>query len=132
MDNRFDWDHVLAGEGNASNKATGYHMESAAGGAATIRPGGQVTKFSNGVYRAPVDVWDATRNTWVEKKCESSFFPASWSRARIEFEMSEAFKLGRVNGPIGAPFQAVSPSGITIQFNWDAKNSRTTFYPLGQ
>ena len=60
---------------------------------------------------------------------------AEWGNRRhkdllvtITYEVTEAFK----NGNPGTRFQATSPSGITIQFSWDAKNQRTTFYPLGK
>ncbi len=130
-DNRFDWDHVLAGEVNAAHKATGYHWEDAAGGAARINPLGTVKHNPNGTYEAPVQVWDSSRG-WVDKSRESTFFPADWSLARVQFEVSEAFKLGQAQGLAGTRFQAISPSGIEIQFSWDAKNRRTTFYPLGK
>jgi len=120
-------DHVLAGEVNAKGKATGYHAEFAADGAARIAPGATVTQNANGTYDAPVQIWDAARGQWVDKSRESTFFPSSWSQARIEYEVTEAFK----TGVPGTRFQGTSPSGITIQFSWDAKNQRTTFYPIG-
>ena len=111
-------------------KATGYHAEFAAEGAARIRPGSTVTVNADSTYSALVDVWDASKNTWVEKvsnKGESTFFPTSWSQARIQYEVSEAFKKGSPK----ASFVENTPSGIRIQFHWDPKNQRTTFHPLG-
>ncbi|MEW6100382.1 MAG: EndoU domain-containing protein, partial [Pseudomonadota bacterium] len=98
-----------------------------ADGAARIKPGAQVLYHPNGTYEAPVQVSDANKGVWVDKARESTFFPPSWSQARIEYEVTEAFKQGRP----GTKFEAVSPSGITIRFSWDSKNGRTTFYPLG-
>ncbi len=124
----FDMDHVLAGEINAAGKATGYHAEFAADGAARIKSGAAVTHNANGTYEAPVQVFDAGKGIWVDKVRESTFFPPSWSQARIEYEITEAFK----QGTPGTRFEVASPSGITIRFSWDAKNQRTTFYPLGK
>lgn len=129
--NNFDLNHVLAGEINASGKATGYHAEFAAGGAARIRPGSAVTQNADGTYSAQIDIWNPTTNRWVQKianKGESTFFNPSWSEARITYEVSEAFK----KGVPGTRFEATSPSGIKIQFNWDSANGRTTFHPLGR
>jgi filamentous hemagglutinin len=127
--NKFDWNHVLAGEVNAAGKATGYHAEGAAEGAARIAPNAKVTQNPNGTYEAPVQVWSDGGKQWVDKPRESTFFPADWSRARIEFEVSEAFKVaGPISGEAGV--RGVSPSGISIRFHADLKNQRTTFYPL--
>ena len=87
-------------------------------------------KFNaNGTYEAPVQVFDASKGKWVDKKFESTFFPPSWSQARIEYEVSEAFKNKRVN-PAGG-WIGESPSGIDIQIYLNPKNQRTTFYPYG-
>jgi Bacterial EndoU nuclease len=125
--NKFDWDHVLAGEVNAAGRATGYHAENAAEGAARIAPNAKVTQNPNGTYEAPVQIWSEGNNHWIDKPRESTFFPADWSRARIEFEVSEAFKV-KVPGARGEV--GTTPSGIRIQFFWDATNQRTTFYPF--
>lgn len=75
-----------------------------------------------------MQIWDAAKGEWVDKVRNSTFFPPSWSQARIEYEVSEAFK----KGAPGTGFDATSSSGIQIQFRWDAKNQRTTFYPIGK
>ncbi|HEU4459697.1 MAG TPA: hemagglutinin repeat-containing protein [Methylibium sp.] len=126
--NRFDMDHVLSGEINASGRATGYHAEFAADGAARITPGAAVTQNANGTYRAPVQVWDEATRQWVDKAVQSTFFPPSWSEARVTYEVTEAFR----QGTPGTNFQAWAPSGLRIQFRWDPKNQRTTFFPTGQ
>lgn len=125
-DNRFDMDHVLEGEINSKGNATGYHAELAADGASRIKPGAEIKYNENGTYEAPVQVWDAGKGQWVDKARDSTFFPPSWSQARIEYEVSEAFK----QGTPGTNFVKTSPSGINIQFYWDPKNQRTTFHPL--
>ncbi|MEW6100380.1 MAG: EndoU domain-containing protein [Pseudomonadota bacterium] len=96
-----------------------------------MKPGAQVLYHPNGTYEAPVQVWDANKGVWLDKKNISTFFPPSWSQARIEYEVAEAFKAAVQAGrdPLKS-FQFDSPSGIKIQFHWDAKNQRTTFYPL--
>jgi len=81
-----------AGEVNPVGRATGYHAEFAADGAARIKPGATVTHNPNGTYEAPVQVFDAAKGEWVDKFAKSTFFPPSWSQARIEYEISEAFR----------------------------------------
>ena len=85
-------------------------------------------QYPNGTYEAPVQIYDASKGQWVDKYAESTFFPPEWSEARITYEVTEAFK----QGTPGTRFEGTTPSGMKIQFNWDAKNQRTTFYPLGQ
>jgi filamentous hemagglutinin len=111
LDNKFDWDHVLSGEINPAGKATGYHAETAAAGAARITPGAAVKQNANGTYEAPVQIWDQTSGQWVDKVRQSTFFPADWSQARIEYEVSEAFKV-RVSNSSGPGTIGTSPSGI--------------------
>jgi hypothetical protein len=131
--NRFDMNHVLSGEINGAGRATGYHAELAADGSARIRPGSSVTQNPNGTYTAQVDVFDAAKGGWVEKKGSgggiSTFFNPSWSQARIEYEVAQAFRNGRIKSPTERSFTAPTPSGIQIQFFSDGV--RTTFYPLG-
>jgi hypothetical protein len=130
-DNHFDLAHVLPGEINPSGKATGFHAEDAAQGASRITPGADIKQNSNGTYEAPVQLFDDKSKVWVDKPgIGSTFFPKDWSEARIKFEASEAFKVGKINGLAGTRFIEISPSGIPIQFNWDPRNKRTTFYPL--
>lgn len=121
----FDMDHVLAGEINAAGKATGYHAEFAADGAARIKPGATVTHNANGTYEAPVQVFDADKGIWVDKVRESTFFPPSWSQARIEYEVSEAFKSRQML--TAQKWSGTSPSGIEIE--GFINPGRTTFYP---
>lgn len=73
-----------------------------------------------------MQVWDAKKGLWVDKARESTFFPPSWSQARIEYEVSEAFKNKQMLG--ATKWQGTSPSGMMIEgFTTPA---RTTFYPL--
>ena len=138
--NNFDMNHVLSGEINGAGRATGYHAELAAEGSARIRPGSAVTQNANGTYTAQVDVFDAAKvnpqtgvtGAWVEKvsnKGQSIFFNPSWSEARIEYEVAQAFK-DRQPTKIANQWVGTSPSGIKIQGFSDP--TRTTFYPLGK
>lgn len=78
-----------------------------------------------------MQIFDASKGQWVDKERRSTFFPPSWSQARIEYEVTEAFKAAIQSGrDPSKSFQFDSPGGIKIQFHWDAKNQRTTFYPL--
>jgi Bacterial EndoU nuclease len=130
--NNFDMAHVLSGEINPGGRATGYHAEFAADGQARITPGATLTQNANGTYEAPVQIWNDVTKQWVDKVTfsggigRSTFFPPSWSEARVTYEVTEAFK----NGLPGTSFQATTPSGIRIQFYWDATNQRITFFPL--
>jgi hypothetical protein len=124
----FDMNHVLAGEINKSHKATGYHAEFAADGAARINPDAQVVYHPNGTYEAQVQIFDASKGQWVEKERKSTFFPPSWSQARIEYEVAEAFKNRTMQGP--SKWSGISPSGIPIEGY--INTNRVTFYPKGQ
>jgi len=127
----FDMNHVLSGEINAAGRASGYHAELAADGAARIRPGSTVTHNANGTYSAQVDVYDAAKGVWVEKtanKGESTFFNPAWSQARIEYEVAEAFKERRMLS--STQWQGTTPSGIEI--GGYTSPTRTTFYPTGK
>jgi hypothetical protein len=123
--NNFDMDHVLTGEVNAKGKATGYHAEFAAEGEARIQPGAEIKYNANGTYEAPVQIWDAAKGAWVDKVRNSTFFPPSWSQARIEYEVSEAFKSKQMLD--ATKWQGTSPSGVVIE--GFVTPTRTTFYP---
>jgi hypothetical protein len=136
VDNNFEWDHVLAGEpknaGTSQSKGTGFHAESQANGAARIPEGAVITPLDGGTYKAPVQIWDELHGAWVDKVAQSTFFPKNWSLAKIEFEVTEAFKVGEAKGLARTSFKEYSPAGIEIQFHWDVTNQRTTFYPTGK
>jgi len=121
---------TASGEINASGKATGYHAEIAANGEARITPGAALTQNANGTYEAPVQRWDGAKMDWIDKKNISTFFPPSWSEARITYEVTEAFKI-KIPDPRGG-WTSTTPSGIEIRLFWDPKNQRTTFYPTGK
>lgn len=131
--NNFDMAHVLSGEINASGKATGYHAELAADGAAQIVPGTAIVKNANGTYQAPVQVWDDTTLSWVTKvkpngqPQPSTFFPLDWSAQRITYEVTEAFKNKTMTG--ASQWEGISPSGIRIRGYINP--NRVTFFPLG-
>lgn len=129
--NNFDMNHVLSGEINAAGKATGYHAELAADGAARIRPGSAVTQNPNGTYTAQIDVFDLATSVWVEKTSfggKSTFFNPSWSEARIEYEVAQAFKDRKMLS--ATQWEGITPSGIQIQGY--TSSTRTTFYPTGK
>jgi hypothetical protein len=124
--NSFDMGHVLAGEVNPKGKATGYHAEFAADGGARIKPDANITHNANGTSEASVQVWDGKSGGWVDKKNISTFFPPSWSEARIAYEVTEAFKNKQMID--GTKWRGVSPSGIAIE--GFTHPGRTTFYPV--
>ncbi len=87
------------------------------------------THHKNGTYDAPIQLWSDESKSWIGKFNNSTFFPADWSKARIMFEVTEAFKAARPK--TGVPgVRGTSPGGVDVQFHWDSKNDRTTFYPL--
>jgi len=121
-----------------TGKATGYHAEFAAAGAARIRPDATVIKNADRTYTAPLQIFDMSKGEWVDKIRPngtvqlSTFFPPSWSEARITYEVSEAYKVGQSKGLAGGRFVETTPSGLKVQYSWDIKNQRTTFYPVGR
>lgn len=92
---------------------------------AHIKPGTRTQPNANGTYEGLVEMFDAKGEIWVSKKNVSTFFPSDWSRARIEFEVTEAFKLRQMHG--NSKWTGTSPSGIVIE-GYTSPN-RTTFYP---
>lgn len=84
----------------------------------------------NGTYEAPVQIYDESKGKWVDKAKPSTFFDPRRSEAKIESEVSEAFK-SKVEAPSGNGWEGTTPTGIKIQFYWDEKNQRTTFHPIG-
>ncbi|RZL90286.1 MAG: hypothetical protein EOP82_16175 [Variovorax sp.] len=51
---------------------------------------------------------------WIDKKARSTFFPQSWSEARLSFELADAFSKWP-HETTGA-FIATTPSGVKVQF----------------
>ena len=72
-------------------------------------------------------IWDGATLSWVDKARESTFFPLSWSEARITYEVTEAFKNKTMLS--AQKWEATTPSGIKIEGFINA--TRITFYPLG-
>lgn len=80
----------------------------------------------DGPYEAPIQIWNEQRGEWLGKARESTFFPRSWSQARIEYELAEAFTKRKMLDD--HKWQGVSPGGLIIEGFTSAK--RTTFYPV--
>jgi hypothetical protein len=77
-------------------------------------------------YEAPIQIWDERKGEWLGKARASTFFPRSWSQARIEYELVEAFQKRKMLDD--QKWQGVSPGGLIIEGFTSAK--RTTFYPV--
>lgn len=73
---------MLAGEVNATGKATGYHAEFAADGDSQIKLGATPTLNANGSYEALVQIWEAGKGVWVDKKNISTFLVSGAHRVR--------------------------------------------------
>jgi len=73
-------------------------------------------------------VFDLKSGVCVDKKNILTFFPPDWSRARIEFEVTESFKMRQMHGD--TKWTGTSPSDIVIE-GYTSPN-RTTFYPTRQ
>ena len=141
VENKFDLAHVLAGDLKRDGTGSGYHAEFAADGNARIAPGAEIRYNRNDTYEAAVQIWNPDKinpatgrpGMWVDKvnrrgdQVHSTFFPPSWSEARIKYEVSEAFRGRTTLGP--AKWSGTTPSGIEI-VGYSNPN-RTTFYPLG-
>ena len=141
VENKFDLAHVLAGDLKRDGTGSGYHAEFAADGNARIAPGAEIRYNRNDTYEAAVQIWNPDKinpatgrpGMWVDKvnrrgdQVHSTFFPPSWSEARIKYEVSEAFRGRTTLGP--AKWSGTTPSGIEI-VGYSNPN-RTTVYPLG-
>jgi hypothetical protein len=136
--NQFDMQHSLSGDINAKGKGSGYHAEFAANGEARIKPGATVNRNADGTYEAPVQIWNPDKliagggkGAWVDKARNSTFFPETWSEARVLYEVGAAYKVKEPH-PSGLGYLGRTPSGLEIKFTWDQQNQRTTFYPTGK
>lgn len=109
---QIDIEHIAQGHINRVGKAVGFHHEPSGEGVSRVS---SYTKppDANGVYEGTVQVQNAA-GQWIDKSQPSTFFPQSWSEARLSFELAEAFK----QRPSGAPtgFFATMPSGVKVQF----------------
>ena len=95
-------------------KAVGYHYEPGATGAKVVKY--TSPPDANSVYKGKVAIKGEGSNQWILKKNESTFFPQSWSEARVKYEITEAYKKGSKYQQLKEPFIGVTPSGIPVQF----------------
>ena len=85
-------EHIFHGEINASGKAVGFHHESSIGSIGKARTTAITgAENSQGVYRGTVEVFDKASGTWIAKVSQSTFFPKSWSRAKVLSEIRGAY-----------------------------------------
>ncbi|MCW9710672.1 EndoU domain-containing protein [Avibacterium sp. 21-586] len=106
---------------NNRGNAVGYHHEPSGTQA-------RVTQYTSppnaqGVYKGKVALQGKDSNQWVPKRAESTFFPQSWSEARVKYEITEAYKRGGDIQSDGS-FIGKTPSGILIKFVPPPKNSK--------
>lgn len=108
---QIDIEHIAQGHINRVGKAVGFHHEPSGEGVARVS---SYTKppDAGGVYEGTVQVQNAA-GEWIDKKTPSTFFPQSWSEARLNYELAAAFNDRKlVNGKwIGR-----SESGIDVEF----------------
>ncbi|OUM03382.1 DUF637 domain-containing protein [Variovorax sp. JS1663] len=109
---QIDIEHIAQGHINRVGRAVGFHHEPSGEGVARVN---SYTKppDANGVYEGTVQVQNAL-GQWVDKSRSSTFFPQSWSEARLNYELTIAFnnKAIEPNGQwIGRTY-----SGIKVQF----------------
>ena len=71
---------------------------------------------ANSVYKGKVAIKGEGSNQFILKKKESTFFPQSWSEARVKYEITEAFKKRPLNLPKDKGFTATTPSEVPIKF----------------
>jgi filamentous hemagglutinin len=96
---------------NRVGKAVGFHHEPSAEGAARVS---SYTKppDANGVYEGTVQVQNAA-GQWIDKKTPSTFFPQSWSGARLNYELTTAFNDRKL---VGMNWIGKSQSGVEVEF----------------
>ena len=104
---------------------TGCHAAFSLGERVRIVAGTEPVAHPDGCFEALIEMSDG-HGQWIPKLGYNTFFPPTWSDARIRYEAAEAFKQGRPR----TRFKALSPGGVVIQFEWDESQSRTCFYPL--
>ena len=120
--------HIFHGEINQKGKAVGFHHRGSMGhqGRARIV---QILSPPNtlGVYKAEVEIYDSKRGRWIRKGDPSTFFPDSWSRARVLIEIRGAFQNQILTG--GNYWEGISPSGVIIRGYLDNAGNINTAYP---
>ncbi|WP_265757799.1 EndoU domain-containing protein [Avibacterium sp. 21-586] len=124
---------MLKGHLNNRGNAVGYHHEPSGTQA-------RVTEYTSppnaqGVYKGKVALQGKDSNQWVPKRAESTFFPQSWSEARVKYEITEAYKKRPDNLLDDKGFIATTPSGILIKFvppTQDGKVKQWRAWPLQQ
>jgi filamentous hemagglutinin len=107
-----DVEHIAQGHINLSGRAVGFHHEPSSGGAARVSAYTSPPD-ANGVYEGTVQIQNSA-GQWIDKNKASTFFPQSWSEARLNYELAGAF----TKRPPGTTtsFTATTPSGVTVQF----------------
>lgn len=108
---QIDIEHIAQGHMNRVGKAVGFHHEPSAEGAARVS---SYTKppDANGVYEGTVQVQNPS-GQWIDKIRPSTFFPQSWSEARLNYELVAAFNN---RTPVNGKWIGRSESGIEVEF----------------
>ncbi|PSL80319.1 hypothetical protein C7T35_33080 [Variovorax sp. WS11] len=109
---QIDIEHIAQGHINRAGKAVGFHHEPSAEGAARVSSHTKPPD-ADGVYEGTVQVQNAA-GQWVDKSKPSTFFPQSWSEARLNYELTVAFN-NKSLAPNGQ-WIGRTDSGIKVQF----------------
>ncbi|MDK2126921.1 RHS repeat-associated core domain-containing protein, partial [Parachitinimonas caeni] len=113
-------------------KAVGFHHRGSIGSDS----GARITRITDapnaqGIYRAKVEIKDPTSGQWVTKSASSTFYPDSWSRARVLEEIKSAYADALATGQVvGDKFTGTSCSGVKIEGFMDGNGVLDTAYPV--
>ena len=129
LDHIFQPDVTYKPGRNGRLKATvgGYHHRPDGVDAPGVRLVDSSVADRNGVYSGYVEFTDPLTGSWMRSKYKT-FFPDSWSPARIELEVAAAFR-NRQPGA-GLEWRGRSPSGVMIEGWLDPSGNLNTAYPV--
>ena len=121
-------EHIFHGEINKSGKAVGFHHE----GAGEMKPMNNtktiaVTSAPNarGVYEAKVQV------KGVQKAAKSTFFPKTWTQAKVIEAIGEAHKTSKKVNPSKPSYaEGKSSDGMTIGMYLNKNGTIATAFPI--
>ena len=115
---------------------TGIHSNQAfADGTARIKPGTEIIDLGDGFYQAKVEkripgFVNKDGTDWKVKKQDSTFFPDSWSRERVQAEIAYAYNNRSLSG--GNLYSGYTTNGRRVMMRIDAQGNLETAFPSSQ
>ena len=129
IEENFNYTHILDGEINRNNASGGHTVTSGNVKVTSVIK----SPDKNGVYKAKVEIYNPSDNTWKEKGPYTTMFPDDWSENRIREEIRGAWDSSDFTSKStrrGLRWEGTSPSGVKIEGY--IKNDGTTAYPMYQ